>query len=58
LVGIAAVTASIASFMAAPHLDGLHKVACYFGNAIGAITFTGSVAAFLKLSARDKKYGF
>lgn len=30
--------------------DGLHKVACFAGSAIGAITVTGSIAAYLKLA--------
>lgn len=28
----------------------LHTVAAYFGTFIGGITFTGSIAAFIKLS--------
>lgn len=50
LVGMAAVTTSIASLMISPHPDNLHKVASYFGTFIGGVTFTGSIAAFLKLS--------
>lgn len=30
--------------------DGLHKVACFAGSAIGAITVTGSIAAYMKLA--------
>lgn len=30
--------------------DGLHKIACFLGSAIGAITVTGSCAAYLKLA--------
>jgi len=54
LVGLAATTTSIASFMMHPGADNLHKVACYFGSGIGAITVTGSMVAFLKLSNRMK----
>jgi len=51
LVGIAAVTTSIASFLMDPHPNNLHRVASYFGTFIGGITFTGSIAAFIKLAA-------
>lgn len=50
LVGLAAVTTSFASFLIDPHPNNLHLVASYFGTFIGGITFTGSIAAFLKLS--------
>lgn len=40
--------------MVCPEADGLHKVASYLGTAVGALTFTGSIAAFLKLSGRGK----
>ena len=50
LVGLAAVTTSIASFMVDPHPNNLHLVAAYFGTFIGGITFTGSIAAFIKLA--------
>jgi NAD(P) transhydrogenase len=52
LVGIAAVMTSISSFYIHPvemH-TALHKIAAYLGTLIGGITFTGSIAAFLKLS--------
>jgi NAD(P) transhydrogenase len=49
LVGLAATMTSIASFMSHGNPDGLHKVACFLGSAIGAMTVTGSVAAFCKL---------
>ena len=50
LVGIAAVFTSLASFWITPDHTNLHKIACYLGTLIGGITFTGSIAAFLKLS--------
>lgn len=49
LVGLAATMTSIASFMSHGNPDGLHKIACFLGSAIGAMTVTGSVAAFCKL---------
>ena len=58
LVGMAAVTTSIASLMIDPHPHNLHKVASYFGTFIGGITFTGSIAAFLKLSGIKHNYEF
>lgn len=36
--------------MSAEHIDGLHKMASFFGTFIGGITFTGSIAAFIKLA--------
>jgi len=50
LVGLAAVTTSIASFMIDLHPSTLHQVASYFGTFIGGMTFTGSIAAFIKLA--------
>jgi NAD(P) transhydrogenase len=50
LVGLAAVTTSFASFLIDPHPNNLHMVASYLGTFIGGLTFTGSIAAFLKLS--------
>lgn len=50
LVGLAAVATSFASFLIDPHPNNLHMVASYFGTFIGGMTFTGSIAAFLKLS--------
>ncbi|RMZ53112.1 hypothetical protein APUTEX25_004936, partial [Auxenochlorella protothecoides] len=51
LVGLAAVTTSIASYMAADpaHLDAVHAASTYFGTFIGAVTLTGSAVAFGKL---------
>ena len=50
LVGLAAVATSIASFLIDPHPNNLHRVAAYFGTFIGGLTFTGSIAAFIKLA--------
>ncbi len=57
LVGIAAVLVGYANFMdPASHFSGvektIHDVETYLGILIGAVTFTGSVIAFGKLSAR------
>lgn len=50
LVGLAAVTTSMGSFLLDTHPITLHKVASYFGTFIGGITFTGSIVAYMKLS--------
>lgn len=50
LVGLAAVFTSIASYMLLNDPDTFHKVASFFGTVIGGITFTGSIAAFIKLA--------
>lgn len=50
LVGLAAVTTSMASYMACGHPDMLHTIASFFGVFIGGVTFTGSLAAFRKLA--------
>lgn len=53
LVGLAAVATSIGSYyIHAVDVTTLHKVASYLGTLIGGITFTGSIAAFIKLSGR------
>ena len=41
---------SIDLFMVDPNPNNLHKIAAYLGTFIGSITFTGSMAAFIKLS--------
>lgn len=55
LVGIAAVTTSLASFMIHPSPDGLHRAASYLGAGVGALTFTGSIIAYLALSGKMRK---
>jgi NAD(P) transhydrogenase subunit beta len=51
-VGAAAVLVGYNSFLTEPHADAVHKVEVFLGVLIGAVTFTGSVVAYLKLSAR------
>ena len=51
LVGLAAVTTSLASYWLSADPDTMHKIASYLGALIGGITFTGSIAAFIKLAA-------
>lgn len=50
LVGLAAVCTSIASFLLFSDPDTFHKVASFLGTVIGGVTFTGSIAAFIKLA--------
>lgn len=50
LVGLAAVFTSIASYLLLTDPDNFHKVASFFGTVIGGVTFTGSIAAFIKLA--------
>lgn len=56
LVGLAAVTTSVASYMMDANPNNLHAVASFFGTFIGGITFTGSIAAYIKLAG--KKFEF
>ena len=53
-VGAAAVLVGFNTFLAtgAQGSDGVHLVEIFLGVFIGAVTFTGSIVAFLKLSAR------
>lgn len=57
-VGLAAVLIGFNSFIApqgvTPDLESFHRVEIFLGIFIGAITFTGSIVAFLKLSGRIK----
>jgi NAD(P) transhydrogenase subunit beta len=57
LVGLAAVAVGFANFMdTTSHLEGvektIHDIETYLGILIGAVTFSGSVIAFGKLSGR------
>ena len=56
LVGLAAIAVGYANFMGASHLAGveltIHDIETYLGVLIGAVTFSGSVIAFGKLSGR------
>jgi NAD(P) transhydrogenase subunit beta len=55
-VGLAAVLVGFNSYLTEEGLEGslatIHNVEVFLGVFIGAVTFTGSVVAFLKLSAR------
>lgn len=57
-VGIAAVLVGFNSYLAEEHLEGslatIHDVEVFIGVFIGAVTFTGSIVAYLKLSAKMK----
>jgi NAD(P) transhydrogenase subunit beta len=53
-VGIAAVLVGFNSYLTETHADGVHLVEVFLGVLIGAVTFTGSVVAYLKLSAKMK----
>lgn len=57
-VGAAAVLVGYNSYLSEEGLEGslatIHNVEVFLGVFIGAVTFTGSVVAFLKLSARIK----
>lgn len=51
-VGIAAVLIGYNSFITEAHPDGGHLTEVYLGVLIGAVTFTGSIIAYLKLAAK------
>src|SRR3954469_11150498 len=52
-VGAAAVLVGLNTFLASDGAgDSVHRVEIFLGVFIGAVTFTGSIVAFLKLSAR------
>ena len=51
-VGLAAVLVGVNSYLTDTHGDAVHLVEVYLGVFIGAITFTGSIVAYLKLSAK------
>lgn len=51
-VGIAAVLIGYNSFITEPHADAAHLTEIYIGVLIGAVTFTGSIIAYLKLAAK------
>ena len=57
-VGLAAVLVGFNSYLSEEGLEGslatIHIVEVFLGVFIGAVTFTGSIVAFLKLSARIK----
>ena len=54
-VGLAAVLVGYNSYLsAAGHDDKIHLAEVFIGVFIGAVTFTGSIIAFLKLSAKMK----
>ena len=50
LVGLAAVVTSLGAHWSTVDHTTLHLIAAYLGTIIGGITFTGSIAAFIKLS--------
>jgi NAD(P) transhydrogenase len=59
LVGLAAVTTSLGSYWGHTghgDIETLHKIAAFLGTLIGGITFTGSIAAFIKLAAIKFKF--
>ncbi|GHS87671.1 NAD(P) transhydrogenase subunit beta [Actinomycetota bacterium] len=53
-VGLAAVLVGFNSYLTETHADSVHLVEVFLGVLIGAVTFTGSIVAYLKLSARIK----
>ena len=53
-VGLAAVLVGFNSYLTEEHADAVHLVEVFLGVFIGAVTFTGSIIAYLKLSAKMK----
>lgn len=53
-VGLAAVLVGFNSFLTETSRDTVHLSEVYLGVLIGAVTFTGSIIAYLKLSAKMK----
>ena len=53
-VGLAAVLVGFNSYLTEEHADVVHLVEVFLGVFIGAVTFTGSIIAYLKLSAKLK----
>lgn len=51
-VGAAAVLVGFNSYLTETHADAVHLVEVFLGVLIGAVTFTGSIVAYLKLSAK------
>jgi len=50
LVGVAATATSVAAFMLHPEAGGAHLAAAWAGTTVGAVTATGSLAAYGKLN--------
>ena len=53
-VGVAAVLVGFNSYLTEESADTIHLVEVFLGVFIGAVTFTGSIIAYLKLSAKMK----
>jgi NAD(P) transhydrogenase subunit beta len=53
-VGLAAVLVGINSYLTEESSDSVHLIEVFLGVFIGAVTFTGSIIAYLKLSAKIK----
>lgn len=53
-VGLAAVLVGVNSYLTETSADSVHLIEVFLGVFIGAVTFTGSIIAYLKLSAKMK----
>jgi NAD(P) transhydrogenase subunit beta len=53
-VGLAAVLVGVNSYLTEESSDAVHLIEVFLGVFIGAVTFTGSIIAYLKLSAKIK----